>query len=178
MEGRGRQFALGTVALIVGFIIGFVVGDRLNNEDITTGTQTGTQTATSTQTGTQTGTQTLGTGTQTGTGSQVATGDMLTVENQSAGNIVMAATVTAADSSWVAVREEIGGALGNVLGARRVDAGEYVDVAIPLLRSTIAGNVYHVVIYRDNGDKMFDTKLDMPLVDGGNASVGGSFIAQ
>lgn len=91
------------------------------------------------------------------------------VANQTAGNAVTIASVETDESTWVAVREGKNGVMGNILGASRVDAGASNNVVVDLLRPTMAGNDYYVVLFSDNGDRMFDHKMDMPMSSDGTA---------
>lgn len=87
----------------------------------------------------------------------------LTVVDQKAGDIVYVSDVRVATTSWLAVREHNGDLLGNILGARRVPAGETAHVEIELLRPTAANLMYGVVLYEDDGDGAFDSKADISL---------------
>jgi len=87
------------------------------------------------------------------------------VMSQSAGDTVMVAKVDVpAPGVWVAVEEYQDGMLGNVLGAQRVTA-PLDNVTVSLLRNTIPGAEYAVVLYRDNGDGLFDQDTDSVYVD-------------
>lgn len=96
----------------------------------------------------------------------------LLVENQSAGASVEVTFVSVAWPVWVAVRELKNGVQGNILGAARVGAGTNGTV-VRLLRSTVAGGHYAVVLYRDIGDQTFNYKEDV-LIEG----VRSEFIAE
>ena len=92
--------------------------------------------------------------------------DTVTVSNQSAGESVLVDTVTVPPPGvWVAVREvTLEGELGNVLGAARVRTPSS-DVTVPLLRGTLPGQSYAIVLYRaDNGDE-FDLNKNSLYVD-------------
>lgn len=99
------------------------------------------------------------------------------VIDQAAGNMVTVASVETDVSTWVAVREMKGGMMGNILGAARVDAGASNNVVVNLLRPTMAGGDYSVVLFADNGDKMFDHKMDMAIASDGDV-ISQSFMAQ
>lgn len=86
------------------------------------------------------------------------------VSNQLAGNRVLLDSIILSESGWAAVHEDINGNFGNALGAQRFDAGSnsgYVD----LLRNTETGNIYYVILYKDNGDDKFDLKSDTVFVN-------------
>jgi hypothetical protein len=83
------------------------------------------------------------------------------------------------DEGWIAVHEEIGGELGNVLGASRYDTNVgLLPKTVELLRSTIKGKTYHVVYYSESGDRMFDRKEDKPLTKEGGGLIEATFVAK
>ena len=92
-----------------------------------------------------------------------ATGGLVTVSDQSAGNTVLVANVTLPQDGWIVVHEERNGVVANALGAVRRDAGTHTDVLVKLLRPTLAGKTYWIIPYKDNGDRKFDLKTDFPL---------------
>lgn len=96
-----------------------------------------------------------------------ADGETVTADTQSAGPTVRA-SFTLTHDGWVAVQD----ANGAVLGAGRFAAGATSGI-IELLRPTVPGKTYTVVIYADNGNRAFDLYTDK-LVEG----VGASFTAQ
>ena len=91
-------------------------------------------------------------------------GYSFSVADQSAGGVVYVSQLVFAEESWIAVREDNNGELGNILGAHRYPVGKQ-DGVIELLRNTEAGKTYYVVIYVDDGDKKFDHKKDVLLTD-------------
>lgn len=91
----------------------------------------------------------------------------ITVGDQKAGESVLVSLVSTDAPAWLALRENNNGLVGNILGARRVDVGTTGNVDIPLLRSTQAGKSYFVVLFKDNGDKVFDFKTDPPMTADG-----------
>ena len=70
---------------------------------------------------------------------------------------------------WIAVRDSN----GRTLGAGRLEAGTYANVEVPLLRATRAGERYQVLIYVDDGDRIFDLHEDI-LVTRPDGSVAGT----
>jgi len=80
--------------------------------------------------------------------------------NQKAGTSVVVESATLRDIGWIAVRENINGEMGNVLGAVRKNAGTHTSIAIDLLRKTVPNQAYYVVIYKDNGDGEFQYTQD------------------
>lgn len=95
--------------------------------------------------------------------------ESVSVEDQAAGMTVRIKAATLAQIGWIAVRD----ADGRTLGAGRFEAGAHESVEVPLLRATIAGERYQVLIYVDDGDKIFDLHKDI-LVMRADGSVAGS----
>ncbi len=95
------------------------------------------------------------------------------VENQSAGGLVEVTRVKSATPVWVAVRELKSGIVGNILGARRILAGENSAVPVELLRPTLKGGSYVVMLYTDNGDPAFNYREDILIPE-----VQGAFVAE
>lgn len=96
-----------------------------------------------------------------------ASNETITVNTQPAGGTVVVEEVTLSESGWVAIREQRGGVMGNILGAKRIqNPGTISRVSVELLRPTIAGETYAVVIYRDDGDSSFDFNFDSLVVRG------------
>ena len=107
-------------------------------------------------------------GTSATTTTTASSSDTLTVKDQKSGLNVDVESMTLSADSWVAVKDPNGW----ILGAGRFAPGT-VSGSVPLLRGTLAGKTYTVVIYTDNGDKAFDFHTDT-LVDG----VSSTFVAQ
>jgi len=104
--------------------------------------------------------------------------NILVVSNQPAGEKVVVSMVSVGMNGWVAVHEgATDGTMGNVLGARRFDAGKYFGETVELLRGTVEDKTYFVVLHADNGDKEFDYKAEMPVKDTDGNFVSGTFIA-
>ncbi|MBI3075285.1 MAG: hypothetical protein HYY92_03710, partial [Parcubacteria group bacterium] len=100
------------------------------------------------------------------------------VSNQPAGDKVIVSMVSVSVNGWVTVREtNADGALGNILGARRFDAGKYFGETIELLRGTSEDNVYAVVLHADDGDREFDYAKETPMKDKNGNLVSGTFTA-
>lgn len=91
----------------------------------------------------------------------------VSVSNQVAGEEVTVASVVTDTVTWVAVREGEDGGMGNILGARRVEAGAHQDVTVRLLRATTPGQEYFVTLYADNGDLEFSHISDTIIQSGG-----------
>jgi hypothetical protein len=88
---------------------------------------------------------------------------LINVIDQKAGTMVSIGSVDMPVNGWVVVHEDRNGAPGNILGAQRFDAGSYAGGQVELLRTTLIGGQYYVMLHVDDGDKLFDHKLDMPL---------------
>lgn len=102
----------------------------------------------------------------------------ITVFNQKASGVASVSLVSTDSSSWLAVREDRGGLVGNILGAKRIDIGTTANVEVPLQRSTEAGKIYHVVLFKDDGDRLFDFKVDPPMIEAANSVlISKSFLA-
>jgi len=84
----------------------------------------------------------------------------LSTDNQKAGTAVIIKSANLEFPSWIAVREDIDGEFGNILGAQYLPEGVYQDVDVELLRGIIPSGVYHAVIYADDGDRVFNYKKD------------------
>lgn len=92
---------------------------------------------------------------------------MILATDQMAGDVVVVEEAQTDASVWLAVRENNGELLGRILGARRIDAGEVMGLTIELLRPTTANLMYAVVMYKDDGDGLFDNKFDTLIEEGG-----------
>ncbi|MBU6323222.1 MAG: hypothetical protein KGI41_01245 [Patescibacteria group bacterium] len=89
----------------------------------------------------------------------------VSVKDQAAGDSVIVESVTVPPPGvWVVVHEYHGSERGNALGARYV-RGPSINVVVPLLRATVQGGTYAVVLYRDNGDGAFNLADDSVYVD-------------
>ncbi len=84
----------------------------------------------------------------------------VSVVNQPFGLNAVVTDVALNRTTWIAVKEELANGTGNILGARRLGPGLYEQAEIRLLRSTVVGGQYAVLLYEDNGDLMFDHKTD------------------
>ncbi len=87
--------------------------------------------------------------------------DVLSVYDQQPGmSVVVSATLS--QVSWIVIHESRDGGLGNALGAGKFQPGKSTG-DVPLLRATAPSSIYHAVIYRDDGDGVFDLKRDLLL---------------
>src|SRR3989344_2541220 len=90
--------------------------------------------------------------------------DRVDVDDQRAGSAVNVLVIELGNPGWVAIQEDHDGELGNVLGAAWFPQGTSQG-SVELLRDTIPGNTYHVVLYNDNGNKAFELGVDAMIVD-------------
>lgn len=95
----------------------------------------------------------------------------LQVLSQDAGESVRVSRVSLPEDGWLVVHEVEAGHVGNALGALRRDKGEYTDMAIELLRATLPGKEYAVILYADNANKIFEIKKDLPIINSDGAPV-------
>lgn len=94
------------------------------------------------------------------------TNHSIEIGDQPAGYAVVVDKVELADTSWIAVREQMSdGTFGNILGAARRDAGSLDRVVVDLLRPTEPDRHYVITEYIDDGDKLFDSKKDTQIMD-------------
>ncbi len=106
-------------------------------------------------------------------GDMSVSGDAVSVGDQPAGSFVVVESVSVPQMGWVAVRDSS----GRVLGAARVDAGTHQAVQVELLRNTVAGDMYQVLVYVDDGDKSFDLHKDTLVMNSDGAVSGAMFSA-
>ncbi|MEK7478993.1 MAG: hypothetical protein AAB634_00430 [Patescibacteria group bacterium] len=89
----------------------------------------------------------------------------LTIRDQEFGDSVSLSSVTLGAAGWVAIHEDKGGGLGNILGAAWFPEGTNEDVKVELLRATAPGTLYHAVLHSDDGDREFAHTKDAPFED-------------
>ena len=100
-------------------------------------------------------------------------GETVTASNQPAGASVSIASMTLTRKSWLTVVA----ANGTILGAGLFPATA-TEGAIPLERDTVAGQTYKIVIYVDNGDKVFNFHKDLLVMNSDDSPVSAAFMAQ
>ena len=100
--------------------------------------------------------------------------ESVSVSNQAAGTSIMLSSVTFSETGWVAVRDD----RGWTLGAKRFDAGTQSNIAVTLLRATEAGQRYQVLLYIDDGDRLFDVKKEILVTRSDGSVAGAMFSAQ
>jgi len=103
-----------------------------------------------------------------------ASGQTVSVADQPAGSNVTIADVSVSQPTWVAVRDTTHWYPGAKLISKSAQ-----NVMIPLLRNTVAGKTYEVVLFTDNGDGKFSIHGGDNLVTGADgAPVSATFKAQ
>ena len=101
----------------------------------------------------------------------------LSVKDQMPGSKVIVEHVEIHESGWVVVHEIEGGHVLNALGATRMNTGIHKDIVVDLLRNTVPGGSYAVILYSDNGNKEFEIRGDLPIIDTAGDPVMQSFKA-
>lgn len=89
----------------------------------------------------------------------------LVVTIQTAGDRVSIERVSLDAAGWVVVHEVEEGHILNALGATRLDIGDHQNISVELLRGTMPNKEYAVVLYMDNGNKEFELRGDLPMID-------------
>ncbi len=98
--------------------------------------------------------------------SLLASSAILQVEDQAVADTVKIRSVTLSEGGWVAIHEnDEGQPRRTAFGAQWLPAGSYSEVEVELIRSTVAGKTYFAILHSDNGDKKFDSALDVSLKD-------------
>jgi hypothetical protein len=139
-----------------------------------TGTKVTMATSTSgTNIGSSTNASTNTTGTTPAGATLTVSGGAVSVKDQPAGSSVLVSSVTLAQLGWVAVRDSS----GRTLGAALFGAGTYSAVQVPLLRNTVSGEHYQVLLYADDGDKVFDLHKDTLVMNADGTVAGTTFTA-
>jgi DNA-binding beta-propeller fold protein YncE len=90
---------------------------------------------------------------------------LVTVTDQMPGGAVSVERVEINEDGWVVVHETEAGHVLNALGAARLDAGTHESVRVDLLRETNPGGTYAIILYTDNGNKEFEIRGDLPMID-------------
>lgn len=95
---------------------------------------------------------------------QVGEGSVV-IDDQKAGSAIALQSVTyPVSEGWIGVREYNNDQLGFILGVVRFSESQgLVPKDIVLQRSTTAGNKYAVVIYTEDGDRMFNLANDVQI---------------
>lgn len=99
----------------------------------------------------------------------------VSAENQSAGDSAKI-SVMASEAVWVEVRDNNNGVMGNVLGAKHVDAGRTM-VTVGLQRGTVKGRSYFVAIAPYNKG-VINYAVSALLKDASGKAISATFTAQ
>ena len=105
--------------------------------------------------------------------SEIGTAGAASIEvaDQAAGDTVLVSSVVVPEGSyWVAVHETVGGT-SRTLGARLFGKGTGSG-AVELLRPTIAGHTYEVMLHKDNGDSEYKRSDDLEVKDSAGKAIG------
>lgn len=171
-----RERLKAVVLLLIGFIIGFAAHAFTTTGDVVAPTEDGDVTVeeTATTTDDEMSSETLSENTfvepvDANANNASGSGYSVSVNDQTAGSIVHVSQVVLEKDSWIAVREDLQGGLGNILGAAWYPAGTHT-ASVELLRDTMVDSFYYAVIYADDGDKAFDFTKDT-LVNGDDNKV-------
>jgi hypothetical protein len=154
-EGENNVWMVGAGMLVAGLIVGFLVGwfwqkstSQVNVDDTQNNASSTSILATSTVPVLET------------IYKSIDVPALVSVDDQQAGSLVFIKHAEASKPTWVAVREIVNGAIGNILGAGMV-TGATDDMPVTLLRPTVAGGQYAVFLYQDDGNGQFDSKTDL-----------------
>jgi hypothetical protein len=101
----------------------------------------------------------------------------ISVHNQKAGSQVLVDSATFSAPGWIVVYEYVGGELGHVLGAYYKNVGTYSNESVDLLKDTVSGSTYAVTVSNDDGDKNYDYRKDVPVVDSSGKTILATFTA-
>lgn len=168
MEPKGNN-ATGkiTTALIIGLLVGFTAGMFWQERRGAVVVQDTTSTKAPENSADDKLTPTTSTDkiTKAGEGNSTASTATIVAKDQPASDRVEIERLDTKEIVWVAVREEKDGVLGNILGAQRAQIGDGQKVVVELLRPTVSGGAYRVVLYKDVGTPAFNYQEDM-LVSG------------
>ncbi len=141
MGVKTTHIVIGVGALIIILLVGWMISTRMRVSSTVVGENDKTNASEKTPVTTTTNTQ---------------TGGALVVEDQVAGERVVIKAMEMSSTGWIAIKEV---ASGRILGAGWFPAGA-TSGSVPLLRATSAGQNYEAVVYVDDGNKVFDMKVD------------------
>lgn len=106
-----------------------------------------------------------------------ARGNVLSVEDQKPGNMVVIQSLTMGANGWVVIYDDSNGKPSHILGAHRFNAGTYARQNVELLKGTEEGKVYYAMLHADDGDRKFDYRTDLQVKDGSDNTVMMRFVA-
>lgn len=94
----------------------------------------------------------------------------IAIDDQLFGDSVIVKSINLNADSWLAIHEDLNGKPGNILGAAWFPQGSSSG-AIELQRATTDGATYYAMLHTDkqirgeDGHRVFDYKVDMPMTD-------------
>jgi hypothetical protein len=88
----------------------------------------------------------------------------IVMSDQYPGNVVYLSSVTMANGGWVEIHKDNNGQPGAIIGSAWVDAGTS-PVKVTVSSPIVDGGTYYAMLHSDNGDKKFDSTVDLPLKD-------------
>lgn len=95
---------------------------------------------------------------------QVGKGSVVVEDQKASDTIVLQSATYPISEGWIGVREYNNDQLGYILGVVRFSESQgLVPSEITLQRSTTAGNRYAVVIYTEDGDRVFNLANDVQI---------------
>ena len=106
--------------------------------------------------------------------STTSDGESVSVSDQPAGDAIVVSNVTFTQSGWVTVRDD----RGWTLGAGRFEPGTHTNVSVKLLRGTVAGERYQVLLYIDDGERQFELEKEILVTRSDGSIAGTTFRAQ
>ncbi len=181
-ETASRPWTMFIIGLIVGCLVTWVwIGMRASKSEtpasggspsLSTGSTTAAGTSSSSAGGAQTGVA------SSGIGSTAASNDTITVPTpQNAGTSVEVSSISASDTVWAVVYEDINGSVGNALGAARFTTAR-TSGSIELIRTTLPNLTYFVGLTEDTPDHTFSIKTNKPILDANGNQIMTQFAAQ
>ena len=88
----------------------------------------------------------------------------IVVTDQFPGNIVYVSSAELADAGFVAIYSDNAGQPGTLLGSQYFEKGINPG-KITLTQPTVDGRTYYAVLYKDNGDRVFNSSTDTIIKD-------------
>jgi len=156
-------FVVGTVAI---YAWGQIFNKDADMEALVTGHDVAEISITDTDISTESDDGNTALGTEIAASDNEISSEAIAVVGQAAGSTVTVGSVNldaGENGGWVVIHEIKNGVMANALGAVRKDSGVHSDIEVKLLRATVAGGTYAVVLYSDNGDRQFSMATDAPL---------------
>lgn len=96
------------------------------------------------------------------------TGSSLVVAEPALGAREVLVSVEVIKSGFVTVHQAIGDAPGPIVGASALLAvGSQTDVAVVMTEPLFAGQDYFVLMFADDGDGVYESRIDLPVMSDG-----------